>query len=84
MPPTVDLAAPTGYAARVVLYSELRATLNNPLKRVRVSSPSPLVSGFSHIAQGARDMTKDWKTRTKLVHEGSRRSQYGEWPRRFT
>ncbi len=23
-------------------------------------------------------MTKEWKTRTKLVHEGSRRSQYGE------
>ena len=23
-------------------------------------------------------MTKDWNTRTKLVHEGSRRSQYGE------
>lgn len=23
-------------------------------------------------------MTKDWKTRTTLVHEGSRRSQYGE------
>ncbi|MDR5652495.1 O-succinylhomoserine sulfhydrylase [Ruixingdingia sedimenti] len=23
-------------------------------------------------------MTKDWKTRTKLVHEGVRRSQYGE------
>jgi O-succinylhomoserine sulfhydrylase len=23
-------------------------------------------------------MTKDWKTRTKLVHEGIRRSQYGE------
>jgi O-succinylhomoserine sulfhydrylase len=23
-------------------------------------------------------MTKDWKTRTSLVHEGSRRSQYGE------
>jgi len=23
-------------------------------------------------------MTKDWKARTKLVHEGSRRSQYGE------
>jgi O-succinylhomoserine sulfhydrylase len=23
-------------------------------------------------------MTQDWKTRTKLVHEGSRRSQYGE------
>ena len=26
----------------------------------------------------AAAMTKDWKTRTKLVHEGSRRSQYGE------
>jgi O-succinylhomoserine sulfhydrylase len=25
-----------------------------------------------------RDMTKEWKTRTQLVHEGSRRSQYGE------
>jgi O-succinylhomoserine sulfhydrylase len=23
-------------------------------------------------------MTKDWKTRTRLVHEGTRRSQYGE------
>jgi O-succinylhomoserine sulfhydrylase len=23
-------------------------------------------------------MTKDWKTRTKLVHDGIRRSQYGE------
>ncbi len=23
-------------------------------------------------------MSKDWKTRTRLVHEGSRRSQYGE------
>ena len=23
-------------------------------------------------------MSKDWKTRTTLVHEGSRRSQYGE------
>ena len=23
-------------------------------------------------------MSKDWKTRTQLVHEGTRRSQYGE------
>ena len=30
------------------------------------------------IAKRAEDMTKDWKTRTRLVHEGSRRSQYGE------
>jgi O-succinylhomoserine sulfhydrylase len=27
---------------------------------------------------GGREMTKDWKTRTQLVHEGIRRSQYGE------
>ncbi len=26
----------------------------------------------------AKSGTKEWKTRTKLVHEGSRRSQYGE------
>jgi hypothetical protein len=26
----------------------------------------------------AAAMTKDWKTRTTLVHEGTRRSQYGE------
>jgi O-succinylhomoserine sulfhydrylase len=29
-------------------------------------------------ARKAAAMTKDWKTRTTLVHEGSRRSQYGE------
>ena len=28
--------------------------------------------------QWGRDMSDTWKTRTKLVHEGSRRSQYGE------
>ena len=27
---------------------------------------------------GADSMAKNWKTRTQLVHEGSRRSQYGE------
>jgi O-succinylhomoserine sulfhydrylase len=27
---------------------------------------------------GGRRMSKEWKTRTQLVHEGSRRSQYGE------
>lgn len=39
-----------------------------------------LVSGFffGRLAQTEAMMTKDWKTRTKLVHEGSRRSQYGE------
>jgi Cys/Met metabolism PLP-dependent enzyme len=30
------------------------------------------------LAGGPLGMTKDWKTRTQLVHEGSRRSQYGE------
>ena len=41
-------------------------------------APAPLVCrGFS-LAGGPDAMTKDWKTRTRLVHEGSRRSQYGE------
>lgn len=41
-------------------------------------APAPLVvRGFS-LARGPPEMTKDWKTRTQLVHEGSRRSQYGE------
>ena len=34
-----------------------------------------LVAGLFVVG---RAMSKDWKTRTKLVHEGSRRSQYGE------
>lgn len=42
LPPTVDLSAPPRYPPRVVLYSELRATLNIPLKRVRVSNPEAL------------------------------------------
>jgi O-succinylhomoserine sulfhydrylase len=37
---------------------------------------APLLSG-NRKAWG-KTMTKDWKTRTRLVHEGSRRSQYGE------
>ena len=40
-----------------------------------------LVSGFFFGPTGyagIRDMSETWKTRTKLVHEGSRRSQYGE------
>ena len=39
-----------------------------------------MVSGFFFGRTGHMEarMTKDWKTRTKLVHEGSRRSQYGE------
>jgi O-succinylhomoserine sulfhydrylase len=35
-----------------------------------------LVAGF-FMGEG-QNMSKDWKIRTKLVHEGSRRSQYGE------
>jgi O-succinylhomoserine sulfhydrylase len=34
--------------------------------------------GLEAISGKDGEMTKDWKTRTKLVHEGSRRSQYGE------
>lgn len=33
--------------------------------------------GLFH-GRGPQTMTKDWKTRTTLVHEGTRRSQYGE------
>ena len=36
-----------------------------------------LVSGI-FIAQRGSEMANNWKTRTKLVHSGSRRSQYGE------
>ncbi len=38
------------------------------------------VSGFFFGRSGRTEngMTKDWKTRTRLVHEGVRRSQYGE------
>ncbi len=34
--------------------------------------------GVFLLAKGAFAMTNDWKTRTKLVHDGIRRSQYGE------
>lgn len=41
--------------------------------------PGTLIGfGVFHLALGARTMTKNWKTRTTLVHEGIRRSQYGE------
>ena len=43
---------------------------------VRVSPPAFLQG--SGIFYGGAKMSKDWKTRTQLVHEGSRRSQYGE------
>jgi O-succinylhomoserine sulfhydrylase len=34
--------------------------------------------GFFVAQKGARGMSEKWNIRTKLVHEGSRRSQYGE------
>lgn len=41
-------------------------------------APAPLVCRGFLMAGGPAEMTKDWKTRTQLVHEGTRRSQYGE------
>jgi len=41
-------------------------------------APAPFVCRGFFMAGGLAPMTKDWKTRTQLVHEGSRRSQYGE------
>jgi O-succinylhomoserine sulfhydrylase len=57
--------------------------VKKPAKEVKGIGPGTFWSSgaFSWPQGQARDveaMTKDWKTRTKLVHEGSRRSQYGE------
>jgi O-succinylhomoserine sulfhydrylase len=41
-------------------------------------APALWFPGFFFGQGGPRAMTKDWKTRTKLVHDGIRRSQYGE------
>ena len=41
-------------------------------------APAPSGVPGLFLGRGPRAMTKDWKTRTTLVHEGSRRSQYGE------
>jgi O-succinylhomoserine sulfhydrylase len=62
----------------VVLCAGLRATLNIPLKGSWVEPRSLSGFGVFSLAKGGRAMTDTWKTRTKLVHEGSRRSQYGE------
>ena len=55
----------------------LRATLNKPLKRWGICAPAPLGLPGLFLGRGPLTMT-EWKTRTKLVHEGTRRSQYGE------
>jgi O-succinylhomoserine sulfhydrylase len=55
----------------------LRATLNKPLKGSGLLPRNLLVAGLFCLER-AMTGSKDWKTRTKLVHEGSRRSQYGE------
>ena len=61
----------------------LRATLNNPLKRSGSFRPRCLLARGLFVARGppakgTDDDDKDWNRRTQLVHEGSRRSQYGE------
>jgi len=47
-------------------------------KEVQGVGPGPSGMPGFFIGRSTATMTKDWKTRTKLVHEGSRRSQYGE------
>lgn len=42
------------------------------------STPDALDSGGGFFMRWRREMTKDWNKRTKLVHAGTRRSQYGE------
>src|SRR5690606_21819790 len=60
---------------RGALFTGLRATLNKPLKRSEAAAPPPLAGGGFLLPEGKMD---DWKTATKLVHAGARRSQYGE------
>jgi O-succinylhomoserine sulfhydrylase len=43
-----------------------------------VEGIGPGTSGCPGLFIGRRPAMDDWNTRTKLVHEGSRRSQYGE------
>lgn len=47
-------------------------------KEVKGISPGASWYAGAFFWPEGRAMSKDWKTRTQLVHEGSRRSQYGE------
>jgi O-succinylhomoserine sulfhydrylase len=59
------------------LFTGLRATLNMPLKRSGTKTPDALCGGGFLLREEAR-MAREWHSRTKAVHEGIRRSQYGE------
>ena len=59
----------------------LRATLNNSAKEAeaRQSAPASKTGAFCWaIARKGRCGMQDWSPKTKLVHAGARRSQYGE------
>lgn len=63
----------------VALCYRIAGHVKQTAKKVKGMIPEAFpVSGFFLGRRGPLQMTNAWKTRTKLVHEGSRRSQYGE------
>jgi hypothetical protein len=72
----------------VALCYRIAGHVKQAAKEVKGMAPAPFGCPGLFVGQGLlggrghsgkeRAMTKDWKTRTQLVHEGSRRSQYGE------
>jgi O-succinylhomoserine sulfhydrylase len=62
----------------VALCYRIAGHVKQAAKEVKGIAPAPFGCPGLFIGRRARTMTKDWKTRTQLVHEGSRRSQYGE------
>ncbi len=63
----------------VAICLRIAGHVKHAAKEVRAGRPhTSLVWGFFIASKGALDMAKDWNKRTKLVHHGVRRSQYGE------
>jgi len=62
----------------VALCYRIAGHVKQAAKEVKGIPPRRLWFAGAFSWPGAATMTNDWKTRTKLVHEGSRRSQYGE------
>ena len=61
------------------LFTGLRATLNILLKRLGRFLKAPGARcGGGFCLERSTPLSKDWNPRTKLVHEGVRRSGYGE------
>lgn len=65
------------YQVCVALCYQIAGHVKHSAKRVRAYAPKPVGFGAFLLAKGYA-MSDEWKTRTQLVHQGSRRSQYGE------